>query len=351
MDNIDLFFLDKQQTVLEAMQKMDVVAKKVLFVIENEKLVAALSDGDIRRWILSGGGLQESIEKIANFSPKYIKESEHININKYMKQKKIEALPVVDEELKVVQIYFWDDEVVASKKKKINLPVVIMAGGMGTRLYPYTKILPKPLIPVGELPISEIIMDKFHDYGCDRFYLIVNHKKNMIKAYFGEVKKEYSIEYADEDKPLGTGGGLGLLKNRLDTTFILSNCDILIEEDISKIYKQHKQENNAITMVCSLKNFRIPYGVVEFGEHGSISQMKEKPSISFFTNTGCYIVEPYVLDEIKEDENIDFPDIIQRCKDKGMNVGVFPINEKQWMDMGQLEELKKMEDRLRGEVK
>ena len=95
-------------------------------------------------------------------------------------------------------------------------------------------------------------------------------------------------------------------------------------------------------MVCSLKNFRIPYGVVEFGEHGSISQMKEKPSISFFTNTGCYIVEPYVLDEIKEDENIGFPDIIQRCKDKGMNVGVFPINEKQWMDM---------EDRLRGEVK
>ena len=180
--------------------------------------------------------------------------------------------------------------------------IIIQAGGKGTRLYPYTKILPKPLIPVGEKPIAELIMDNFAEYGIGRMILVVNHKKNMIKSYFGEVEKPYSIEYVDEDQPLGTGGGLSLLRGKVGETFILTNCDILIEEDYSKIFAHHKAEGNMITMVCSLRNFQVAYGVVEFGEHGNITDMKEKPEFSFLVNISG---AEYITIKVSGGENYD----------------------------------------------
>ena len=221
-----------------------------------------------------------------------------------------------------------------------------MAGGLGTRLYPYTKILPKPLIPIGEIPISEHIINRFNKYGSKDFYLEVNHKKNMIKAYFNEIEKDYIINYVDEDIPLGTGGGLSLLKGKINSTFILSNCDILIEEDYEKIYKFHKDNNNLITMVCSLKTIRIPYGVIEISENGEIEEMKEKPVFSFFTNTGMYIVEPEIIEGLNENEFIGFPDIIEKYKRNGEKVGVYPISENNWLDMGQIDEMEEMRRRL-----
>lgn len=226
-----------------------------------------------------------------------------------------------------------------------------MAGGLGKRLYPYTKILPKPLIPIGEIPISEHIINRFNKYGCKEFFLIVNHKKNMIKAYYNEIEKDYSISYADEDedKPLGTGGGLSLLKGKINSTFILSNCDILIKEDYEKIYNHHKVEKNLITMVCSLKHIKIPYGVINTNEKGEIEDMKEKPEISIFANTGMYIVEPEVLNLIEENKFVGFPDIIKRVMDEGKKVGIYPISENAWLDMGQLDEMEEMRSRLENE--
>jgi NDP-sugar pyrophosphorylase family protein len=220
------------------------------------------------------------------------------------------------------------------------------AGGVGSRLYPYTKILPKPLIPIGEIPIAEHIINRFYKYGCRDFFLVVNHKKNMIKAYFNEIEKDYKITYIEEEKPLGTGGGLCLLKCIIDSTFILTNCDILIEEDYEKIYKLHKKENNVITMVCSLKKIRIPYGVIEIGQHGEIAKMKEKPELSFFTNTGMYIVEPEVVQGLEDNQAIGFPDIIEKFKQAGKKIGVYPIGEKNWLDMGQLDAMEEMRRRL-----
>ena len=222
-----------------------------------------------------------------------------------------------------------------------------MAGGLGTRLYPYTKILPKPLIPIGELPIAEHIINRFYEYGCKRFYLIVNHKKNMIKAYFNEISKGYEVTYIDEDKPLGTGGGLYLLKGKINSTFILSNCDIIVEEDYEKMYQFHKKEDNLITMVCSLKKFTIPYGVVEIGSNGNIESMREKPVMSFFTNTGCYIVEPRVIEELKSECAISFPEIIDSYISHREKIGVYPISERAWMDMGHFDELEEMRKRLK----
>ena len=183
--------------------------------------------------------------------------------------------------MNIISIVSWNDEEVETKKE-LDIPVVIMAGGLGTRLYPYTKVLPKPLIPIGEIPIAEHIINRFNNCGCKNFHLIVNHKKNMIKAYFNEIEKDYSVDYVDEDRPLGTGGGLSLLKGKINKTFILSNCDILIDENYEKIYEYHKKEKNLITMICSLKNIKIPYGVINIGENGEIDSMKEKPEVSFY---------------------------------------------------------------------
>ena len=339
------FLIEEECTMLEAMALLDKIAKKVLFVAREGKLVAAITDGDIRRWILKKGKLEARVKDIANYNPKYLIEREKVSAKEYMKKYSIEALPILNDENEIISVVFINDGDIGVKKD-LNIPVVMMAGGFGTRLYPYTKILPKPLIPIGEIPIAEHIINRFNKYGCRDFFLVVNHKKNMIKAYFNEIEKDYKITYVDEEKPLGTGGGLSLLKGIIDSTFILSNCDILIEEDYEKIYKFHKKENNVITMVCSLKKIRIPYGVIEIGQHGEIEKMKEKPELSFFTNTGMYIVEPEVVKGLEDNQAIDFPDIIKKLKHAGKKIGVYPIGENNWMDMGQLDAMEDMRRRL-----
>lgn len=335
--------------MINAMETLDKVATKILFVVRGEDLVAALTDGDIRRWILKKGNLDAKVKDIANYNPKYLFEKDKSLAKGFMKKHSIEALPILNDERKIVSVVFLNSEEIG-KKRNLNVPVVIMAGGLGTRLYPYTKILPKPLIPIGEIPIAEHIMNRFYNYGCKQFYLVVNHKKNMIKAYFNEIEKNYKVDYVEEDKFLGTGGGLSLLKGKINSTFILSNCDILIEEDYEKIYNHHKKEQNIITMVCSLKNIKIPYGVVEISNTGKIESMKEKPELSFFTNTGMYIVEPRVIEEIEEGQVIGFPDIIENYMAKGEKIGVYPISENSWLDMGQFDEMEEMRRRLERDV-
>lgn len=343
--NVIEFLIDEEVTMLEAMEQLDKVAKKVLFVVKDGHFVAAITDGDIRRWILKKGNLNAKVKDIANYSPMSILEEDKSKAKEYMKKHSIEALPILDKENNIISVVLWNDEEI-EPKRNLDIPVVIMAGGLGTRLYPYTKILPKPLIPIGEIPIVEHIMNRFNQYGSEHFYLIVNHKKNMIKAYFNEIEKSYTVNYVDEDKLLGTGGGLSLLKGKIYSTFILSNCDILIEEDYEKIYNFHKKENNLITMVCSLKSIKIPYGVIEISETGEIESMKEKPELSFFTNTGMYVVESKVIEEIEKDQYIGFPDIIEEYKSRGEKIGVYPISDNNWMDMGQLDEMEEMRRRL-----
>ena len=346
--NIDEILVNEELTMIEAMQVLDNAPEKVLFVANEGKLIAAITDGDIRRWILRKGNLDAKVKDIANYHPKYLFEKDKAIAKEYMRECSVEALPIVDENMQILSVALENDGEL-DNRKKLNIPVVIMAGGLGTRLYPYTKILPKPLIPIGEIPIVEHIINRFTRSGSNKFFLIVNHKKNMIKAYFNEIEKNYEVAYIDEDKPLGTGGGLSLLKGKINATFILSNCDILIEEDYEKMYNFHKKEKNLITMVCSVKNIKIPYGVIEINENGEIENMKEKPEVSFFINTGMYVVESIVIDELEDNKAIGFPDIIEKYKLVGEKIGVYPISENAWMDMGQLDEMDEMIRRLEKE--
>lgn len=338
-------------SIVDALEKIDRNSKGILFITDDGgHLTGCLTDGDVRRWLIRTGRLKTDISGAVNHEPFFVTEEFRKGLQSVMKKKKLTAVPIVDDRKNIIDIVFKSSGKTHGDLIKSSalaaIPVVIMAGGKGTRLYPYTKILPKPLIPVDEVPIAEHIINQFRAFGCKDFYLVVNYKKNMIKAYFNELERDYNISYADEDEPLGTGGGLSLLNGRIGSTFILSNCDIMIDEDFSKIYKYHKEHNNKITMICSLKNYKIPYGVVNLGDNGTIASMEEKPTVSFFTNTGCYIVEPDVLSMIPEKTAVGFPDIVDRVKDEGGKVGVFPISEQSWMDMGQMDTLQDMERRI-----
>lgn len=343
--DVKKFLIDEEATMMEAMEQLDKSAKKVLFVVKDGHFVASITDGDIRRWILKKGDLDAKVKNMANYNPKSLKIKEKKKAKAFLKQHSIEAIPILDENDNIISIVLWNDKEIMPNRE-MHVAVVIMAGGLGTRLYPYTKILPKPLIPIGEIPIVEHIMNRFSKFGMNEFHLIVNHKKNMIKAYFNEIEKSYLVNYVDEDIPLGTGGGLSLLKGKIESTFILSNCDILIDEDYERMYKFHKEEGNLITMVCSLKNIKIPYGVIEINDTGEIENMKEKPELSFFINTGMYIVEPEVVENLVENESIGFPEIIEQHKAQGKKIGIFPISEYSWLDMGELDEMEEMRRRL-----
>ncbi|SFV02722.1 sugar phosphate nucleotidyltransferase [Butyrivibrio sp. INlla21] len=347
MDSIQMFLANCNLSVSQAMRKIDSNSHGILFLVDdNNLLVGCVTDGDIRRYLLSGGGMSDVVARASNQKPKVARSlAEAI---KLYHNRDYVVIPIINNQGIVIDMYMGEG-VKDKKYSPLHLPVVINAGGKGTRLDPFTRVLPKPLIPVGDLPIIELIMQEYQSYSCDEFHIIVNYKRELMKAYFADNEANYNITWYDEEKPLGTGGGLSLLRGKLKSTFFFANCDALLTANYESMLKFHKDNGNVITMICAYKNINIPYGVVEMGENGVITDMKEKPLISFLTNTGIYIVEPEVIDDIGDEEAIGFPDIIEREKQKGKKVAVFPVSENDWMDMGQLPELEKMRKKLFGE--
>ena len=243
---VDDLFITEDISVLDAMRKLDETGLGVLFVAPEGVLRAVVTDGDIRRYILKSLPLEGPVREAANYSPYALPMEARARAKTALLEHGIGALPLLDKRGRVQDVVFAGGLDIDTHKKACA-PVVIMAGGLGTRLYPYTKILPKPLIPIGEMPIVEHIIHRFADVGCSAFTMIVNYKKSMIKSYFNDLQKDYTVDYVDEDTPLGTGGGLSLLKGKVTQTFFLTNCDILIDADFGDIYQYHKEKGNVIT--------------------------------------------------------------------------------------------------------
>lgn len=345
MIKVEELFIEPTATVLETLRKLDETGQRILFIAPQGVLKAVITDGDIRKFFLRGGTPDQCVELAANFTPISLPVEERGRAKALLQERCIDALPILDRRGAITDIVFAHGLDV-DNRKRVDIPVVMMAGGLGTRLYPYTKILPKPLIPVGEKPIAELIVERFRDFGCRRFTMVVNYKKGMIKSYFGDLEKDYTVDFADEEVFMGTGGGLCLLKDKIDSTFFFTNCDTLLDVDFGDVYAYHKAHKNLVTMICAYKHYTVPYGVVELGNDGAIAAMREKPELNFLTNTGVYVVEPEVVAEMRDGEKIGFPDVIERYRAAGKNVGVYPISENSWMDMGQMEELEKMRRKL-----
>lgn len=336
-------------TVVAAMEKIDKNASGILFIEDLDgKLIGSLTDGDIRRWLIETGDLQARISKIMNTSPKYLYQADRIQAFTFMKKKFITALPILDVENKIIDICFLSDNQHANEKVNTlnDVPVIIMAGGKGTRLYPYTKILPKPLIPIGDIPIIERIINRFCEFGVSQYYLTVNYKKGMIRSYFSDLKPEYEIEYIEETRPLGTAGSLNLIQQKFYKPVIVTNCDILINVDYSDIYRHHIASGNAMTIVSALKNVIIPYGVLHSGKNGVVVSMEEKPKMSYFVNTGMYILNPEILKQIPKETFYHMTDLADALMKKGVKVGMYPISEEAFLDMGEFEEMRRMEKKL-----
>ena len=312
---------------------------------ENGKLLGIFTDGDMRRYVLRNGDITMPVSTAMNVNPiTFTTESDARSHEHFMV-----IYPIIQEG-KLVDVFYrvrdgnqWKMGMGDELK---DIPLVVMAGGKGTRLRPYTNVLPKALIPIGDITITEHIINKFTDFGCREVYLILNHKSGMIKSYFNDIPKKYNLHYIEETEFLGTAGGLQLLKDLVTTSFFLSNCDVYLDADLACVLRTHKTDNNMITFVCAMKNYTVPYGVVELNEHGDMNSITEKPSYSFLTNTGVYLMEPQVIDQLTHGEFADMPEIARRLLRANRKVGVFPVSENSWMDIGQLEELEELKQRI-----
>ncbi len=334
---------------------MDKTAEKVLLVVDDkEKLLGTITDGDIRRYIIKGKSLENDIREIYNKNPVNIKRSDFSEtlVKEMLIANKIELLPVLDENNRVVDFITWskafsDSRTSLFEKEKINIPVVIMAGGKGVRLEPFTRILPKALIPIGDKPIIEIIIDEFRKQGVRQYYLTLNDKSKMIELYFNNImKKDYEINYVEESGFGGTAGSLKLLEEKLNDIFIVSNCDVIVKASFEDVVDFHKKHRASLTILSSIQYYTIPYGVIEFKEGGEVVNIIEKPEHTFSVNTGVYILTKKALGFIPEKAHFDMTDLIKSLIENNEKVITYPVNENDYIDMGQWDEFKKAVEKL-----
>ena len=333
------------ESVISALKQMESKFYRLLLVFEDNEFKGVVSIGDIQRSIIKNIPMTAPVKDVMrhNFTFAHVGDKPQA-IRKLMLEKRIEMMPVLDDNGQLVDVLIWDDLLKGKQltPKQFNLPVVIMAGGKGERLKPLTNIYPKPLIPVGEKTIIETIMDKFVAHGCHNFHISVNYKADTIRNYFEQLgNPEYHVSYFQEEKPMGTAGSLRLLKDKIKETFFVSNCDILINDDYAAMLDYHRKNKNELTVVAAIKTYSIPYGTIITGENGLLERIEEKPDLTFKINTGLYILEPSLLDDIPDDF-FHITHLMDKLQSQARRVGVYPISQSDWQDMGDWNEYLKM---------
>ncbi|MBL8013106.1 MAG: NTP transferase domain-containing protein, partial [Candidatus Omnitrophica bacterium] len=324
-------FIYKSTTVKESLKKLNQTAARVLLVVDGRgRLLGTITDGDIRRYILKGKSLDESIEDVYNRKPTVLYKTRFSDkkARELILGRKIELLPIVDDKQRVVDFVTWKQVFLEFEKHPtltvgpVNAPVVIMAGGKGERMGPFTKILPKPLIPIGDKTIMEVIIDEFRAQGAKEYYLTLNYKAAMIESYFNYIERDYMIEFLREDMFLGTAGSLRLLKEKIRSTFIVSNCDVIVKANFSEVIKYHNAKKACLTILSSVQHHRIPHGLVHFKTGGNVTGIVEKPEYTFNVSTGVYVVSPAAVDLIPADRPYDMTDLIKSLIKRRMKVAM-----------------------------
>jgi dTDP-glucose pyrophosphorylase len=345
VNKLDQLTVHKTTKIKEAMKQLSKNSMQILLVIDNDnKLIGTITDGDIRRGLLNGLNFGDNLEGVTH--REFVSIQSHVADKKkrareLMVKTQLEHIPVVDGNNIVLDVIIWSD--LFDKKEpeqsiKYSSQVVIMAGGKGARLDPFTRILPKPLIPIGETPIMEIIMETLFKCGFHNFIFTLNYKKEYIKLFLKENKFRYNVDWVEEDDYMGTAGSLSLLNGKVEEAFFVLNCDTILNADYSDIMKWHKEQNNLMTLVGCHREIKVPYGILEL-DRGVLKSFVEKPNYDVIINTGIYILEPEILRMIPSNKSMDMNTLIANVSKKG-KVSVYPVHDG-WLDVGQWKEYKK----------
>lgn len=329
-----------QDSLLHAVKRMDEVRCKLLLVLDAGRFVGLVSIGDIQRAIIRNVALGEAVGTVlrSDIVVCRVGDSEAL-IRAEMLRCRAAFMPLLDAGGSLADVVFWEDlfpdQAGLAHRCDLNLPVVIMAGGTGSRLRPLTNVIPKPLLPFDNRTIIETIMDRFVQAGCTKFLVSLNYKAAMIRNYFAELSdRPYEISFFEEEMPLGTAGGLSLIADELKTPFFVSNCDIVIDQDLGEVWDYHQSNQNDLTVVAALKHVKLAYGSLITGEDGLLQELSEKPEWVFKVNSGVYILDPHVLGHIPTNTFFNMTDLMERVKGAEGRVGVFPVSEGSWKDIG-----------------
>ena len=326
--------LNINSSIKEALNIIDKGAIRVAIVVdEQDKFLGLIADGDIRRALLKGYTLENSIENIYCSTPVTAKSSDSKDkiIQKAIKNQ-VYQIPILDEENYLVDIVNLSSLLSISTKRN---RVILMAGGLGTRLRPLTQDTPKPMLKVGNKPILETIIRNFANHGFVNITISLNYKGDIIKEYFKDGSElGVNIDYIEENTRLGTAGALSLLKEKPNEPFFVMNADLLTDVNFSHLLDFHSYANANATMCVREYDYQIPYGVVETNED-NITSIVEKPIKKFFVNAGIYILSPNIFEFIPKDEFFDMPTLFNILIEKQKKVLSFPIHE-YWLDIGRM---------------
>jgi dTDP-glucose pyrophosphorylase/predicted transcriptional regulator len=342
MKNIKDITVKESISILEVLEIIDKSSKQIAIVVdENNKILGTISDGDIRRALLKNISLKESVKNIYFKNPTVasINDSKEEIIN-ICKVRKIHQIPIVDSEGSLVGLEILDELI--TKEKKQN-KVILMVGGLGTRLQPLTKNIPKPMLEVGNKPILQTIVEQFAEYGYTNITMCLNYKSHVIKNYFRDgAGFGVKIEYILEEDRMGTAGALSLLNEKINEPFFVMNGDLLTNINFEHLHDFHLANNSVGTMCVRDYDFQVPFGVVNI-ENTKILSIDEKPTQQFFVNAGIYMLNPEVLDYIPHNQFYDMPTLFNKLIDENKVVISFPLRE-YWMDVGQMDEYEKAND-------
>mgnify|MGYP003627124788 CR=1 FL=1 len=326
--------------VIKAVRILDEIAAQVLLIADKDDiLLGTLTDGDVRRAILAGKSLEGPIVEIANTFPKILAaSSSEDEILKAMQSFYVRHLPLVDKKGRVVGIAGLDSPL--SVEEALPNRAVIMAGGKGTRLYPLTRDLPKPMIELAGRPILELIVEGLVTRGITHIYLSVHYRAEIIKDHFGDGSRfGVTIEYLEETKPLGTAGALRLLPDDIDTPILMMNGDVLTKANYRSLIDFHNTSGGDATIAVRSYDIEVPYGVVTV-DGDRLTNIEEKPTQSFLVNAGVYILESSVLANLPPSNRFDMTDLIVHMHENDMRIDVFPLRE-YWLDIGHHNELQR----------
>lgn len=328
-----------ESSIKVALGLLDATAKQILFVVDEQKhLLGTVTDGDIRRGLLRGVSLTASIEVVMNNNPKIARaDVDKHGALEIMNRHQLRCIPIVGKSGDLLDVVAKDD--LFAKVQHDNI-VVLMVGGLGTRLRPLTDNVPKPLLKIGGKPILETILASFTDCGFHKFYLAVNYKAQMIEEYFGDGSKfGVEIKYIHEPKRMGTAGALYFLPKRLVEPIVVMNGDLLTKLDFGELVDAHKKTGAAATMAVREYSYQVPYGVINCDGERIVS-IEEKPEQSYFVNAGIYVLNPEVVAKVDKEEFFDMPELFAEIIGEGKKASIYPVRE-YWLDIGRMDDFKR----------